>query len=241
VVVNQALADKAWPGRSALGQTLRFFWADWQTYEVVGVVGNAKSYGLAASWRPELFVPNEQIPYSVMNIVVRSTDARAAAGAVREAIVALDPRQPVGSIAVVNDLLEDSMARERFTLVWLAAFAGLALVLATLGIYTVASYTASQRRREIGVRVALGATPSEVLILTLGSGARLSLIGIAAGMIGSLAVTRAIDSVLFEVRATDPATFLGVSALLMATTLAATWMPAWRAARSDPNTVLREG
>ncbi len=241
VVVNQALAEKAWPGRSALGQTLRFFWADWQTYEVVGVVGNAKSYGLAASWRPELFVPNEQIPYSVMNIVVRSTDIRAAAGPVREAIVALDPHQPLSSLAFMSDLIADSLARERFTFVWLAAFASLALVLATLGIYTVASYATSQRRGEIAVRMALGATPRDVLVLTVGSGARLSLIGIVAGLVGSLSVTRAIEGVLFEVEATDPLTFLAVSAFLLATTLAATWAPAWRAARVDPNAVLREG
>ncbi len=241
VVVNQAMAESAWPGRSAVGQTIRFFWSDWQSYEVVGVVGNAKSYGLAAAWRPELFVPNEQIPYGVMNIVVRATDVRAAAGPVREAIVALDPHQPLSSIAFMSDLIADSLARERFTVAWLAAFAGLALVLATLGIYTVASYATSQRRREIGVRVALGATPRDVLMLTLGSGARLSLIGIVAGMVGSLAVTRAIESALFEVQATDPVTFLAVSVLLLATTVAAAWMPAWRAARIDPNAVLREG
>ena len=241
VVVNQALAERVWPGRSALGQTIRFFWADWQSYEVVGVVGNAKSYGLAASWRPELFVPNEQIPYGVMNIVVRTTNARTAAGPVREAIVAFDVHQPLSSLAFMSDLIAESLARERFTFVWLAAFAGLALVLATLGIYTVASFAASQRRREIGVRMALGATPRDVLMLTLASGARLSLIGIVAGMVGSLAVTRAIESVLFEVHSNDPVTLVGVSALLMITSVAAAWMPAWRAARTDPNGVLREG
>jgi putative ABC transport system permease protein len=176
-----------------------------------------------------------------MNIVIRSTDVRAAAGPVREVIAALDPHQPLSSMAVMSDLIADSLARERFTFVWLAAFAGLALVLATLGIYTVASYATSQRRGEIAVRVALGATPRDVLVLVLGSGARLSLIGIVAGLVGSLAVTRAIESVLFEVEATDPLTFLAVSVFLLATTVAATWAPAWRAARIDPNAVLREG
>jgi predicted permease len=240
VVVNQALADATWPGGDAVGRTVRFFWSDWRRYEVVGVVGDARSYGLASNPRAELFVPNAQIPYSVMNIVVRAVDERAVAGPILEVMRARDPLQPPASIVSMDDLISDSIAKERFAFGWLLGLALLGVVLSALGIYSAVSFATEQRRREIGLRIALGATPAQVLRQVVRSGATLAVTGVALGVAGAVALHRLIGSLLFEVSSTDPVTFLVVSVFLLAVSLSATLIPARRAARVDPIIALRE-
>ena len=241
VLVNQALAERAWPGQDPVGQRLRFFWADWQSYEVVGVVGNTKSYGLAEDWCPELFVPHAQIPYTVMNVVVRTTGEPAQlAAAIRRVLQDLDASQPPHSIVTLDEVLATTLARERFALVLLQALAGLALLLAIIGLYGVLTYVAAQRTHEIGIRTALGATPSNVLKLLLGQGLKLALSGVGVGLICASALTRALQSLLFGVSTTDPLTFVVVTALLVLAALLACWRPAWRAARVDPLLALRQ-
>ncbi|MBX7183719.1 MAG: ABC transporter permease [Vicinamibacteria bacterium] len=240
VLVNQALADAAWPGADPVGRTIRFFWSDWRSYEVVGVVGNARSYGLAVAPRPELFVPNAQIPYSVMSIVVRAADEGAAARRMLEVVRARDPLEPPIAIVSMSDLVSDSIAKERFAFAWLSGLAVLAMVLAALGIYSAISFATGQRRREIGLRIALGSTPAQVERLFVRSGAGLSVAGVAIGLLGVLVLNRLIGSLLFEVSSTDLVTLLAGSGLLMALALSATWIPARRAAAMDPIAALRD-
>ncbi len=243
VIVNQALADKAFgPGRSAVGEALRFFWSNWQSYEVIGVVADARSYGLASGPSPELFVPHAQIPYTVMNVVVRTTGEQAGLpDVVKSVFLSLDPQQPVQAVVPMKDLISNSTARERFAFIWLSALAFLALALATIGTYSVVSYLTAQRSREIALRLTLGATPGQIVALSMRRGAALASVGVGLGLVGSWALGRLVASLLYQVEATDPVTFVAVSALLFAATLCAAWVPARRATRVDPIAVLHEG
>ncbi len=243
VIVNQALADQAFgSGRSPVGETLRFFWSSWESYEVIGVVADARSYGLAAGPSPELFVPHAQIPYTVMNVVVRTTREQAGlAEAVKTVFLSLDPQQPAQTVLSMTDLISNSTSRERFAFIWLSALAFLALSLATIGTYSVVSYLTVQRSREIALRVTLGATPRQIIALSMRRGAALASVGVGLGLVGSWALGHLVASRLFEVEATDPATLTAVSALLLAATLCAAWVPARRATRVDPIAVLHEG
>lgn len=240
VLVNQTLAERAWPGQDPIGQRLRFFWADWQSYEVVGVVGNTKSYGLAEDWRAELFVPHAQIPYTVMNVVVRTTgEPTQLAAATRRVLQELDAAQPPHSIVTMNELFTTALARERFALVLLQALAGAALLLAMIGLYGVLTYVAAQRTHEIGIRTALGAQPRDVLKLMLGQGLKLALAGIGIGLVCASTLTRTLQSLLFGVSTTDPLTFVIVAFSLVLAALLACWLPARRAAQVDPLLALR--
>ncbi len=240
VIVNQMLAERAWGTENPVGKQLRFFWADWQTYEVVGVIGNTKSYGLVENSQPELFVPQAQIPYTVMNVVIRTTgDPAAIAGEVRRTILELDPYRPPHSIVAMSDLIADSIARERFAMTWLGLLAAIALALASVGIFSVISHVTAQRTREVGIRLALGAQKSDVLRLVVQSGMTLTLIGVAIGLAGALALTRLIGSLLFGVTPADLTTFISASALLMLVALLACYIPARRATKVDPLAALR--
>lgn len=240
VVVNQLLAERVWPGESPVGKRLRFVWADWQTYEVVGVVGNTKSYGLVENWQPELFVPQAQIPYTVMNVVIRTTgDPAAITAAVRRTILDQDPYRPPHSIVAMSDLISDSIARERFAMTWLGVLAAIALALASVGIYSVISHVTTQRTREVGIRLALGAQTSDVMTLVVRNGMTLALIGVAIGLAGSLTMTQLIESLLFGVTPSDVTTLASVSALLIVVSLLASYIPARRATKVDPLVALR--
>lgn len=240
VVVNQLLADRVWPGESPVGKRLRFVWADWQTYEVVGVVGNTKSYGLVENLQTELFVPHAQIPYTVMNVVIRTTgDPAAITAAVRRAFLDQDPYQPPHRIDAMGDLISDSIAKERFAMTWLVVLAAIALALASVGIYSVISHVTTQRTREVGIRLALGAQTRDVMTLVMRNGMTLTLIGLAIGLAGSLTMTRLIESLLFGVTPGDVTTLASVSALLILVSFLATYIPARRASKVDPLVALK--
>lgn len=235
VVVNQSLAERVWPGESPVGKRLRFVWADWQTYEVVGVVGNTKSYGLIENWQPELFVPQAQIPYTVMNVVIRTTgDPAAITAAVRRTFLDQDRYQPPHSITAMGDLISDSIAKERFAMTWLVVLAAIALTLASVGIYSVISHVTTQRTREVGIRLALGAQTRDVMTLVMRNGMTLALIGVAIGLAGSLTMTQLIESLLFGVTPSDVTTLASVSALVIVVSLLAIYIPARRATKVDP-------
>ena len=161
--------------------------------------------------------------------------ARAAAGAIRS----MDPNQPVSQVRPMEEVLADSVSRARFTMLLLAIFAGVALALAMVGIYGVVSYLVAQRTREIGIRMALGATPGEVLRMVVGHGAILTLVGVAIGLAGSWVLTRLLSGWLSGLPASDAAISFGTAALLTAVSLVAAWIPARRAARVDPMVALR--
>ena len=160
-------------------------------------------------------------------------------GEVKRQIWSVDAQIPVSEVRTMEDLLGVSLAKDRFNVLLLGAFAGLAVVLAAVGIYGTMAYRVGQRRHEIGILMALGAQRGDVLRVVLEDGVTLAAIGIAAGVIGALALTRVMQNLLFEVTATDPVTFAGMSGLLAIVGMIACWVPAWRAARVDPVTALR--
>jgi len=257
VLVNDFFAKRHWPNESAIGKriTLDPGAADPTWVTVVGIVKNAIRSDWASPPEEEMFVPYLQTPQylggdgghvAYMTLVARTSCgsgtrcvAGALAPAVRAAIAALDRAVPVTEVQTMDDIVAGATAGPRFTLVLLATFATVALVLAAVGIYGVISYAVSRRTHEIGVRMALGATPSTVLTLIVGEGMRVVAIGVVAGLGGALVVTRLMTTVVYGVRVTDPMTYAGVAALLTAVALVASYIPARRATRIDPLTAMR--
>jgi putative ABC transport system permease protein len=244
VLVSATMAQSLWPGEDAIGKRVRGLGSgpgDVQPWrEVVGVVGDVKQYGLDTSGTMQLYFPQAQRPTAFMTLVARTeSDPASMVAPVRNEILAVDAGQAAFDIATLEQVLAESIARRRFAMLLLGAFALVALVLASVGTYGVISHAVTQRTREIGVRMALGAQPGDVLRLVVGEGAVLALTGVAVGAVGALAATRLLSSLLFEVSATDPATFVGTALLLMGIGVVACYIPARRAARVDPTVALR--
>jgi predicted permease len=243
IIISSAFAARYFSGEDALGKRVKQGGMDddgpWMT--VVGVAGDVRRYGLNNDPKPEMYMPYSQKPSASMNLVVRSVSGNPSAllPAIRNEVKAVDPDQPVYAVETMEHVLSQSVASERLSVMLLALFAGLAFLLAAVGIYGVISYSVTQRTHEIGVRMALGASTRDILRLVVWQGMRMVVIGLGLGLLVSLAVTRVMASLLFNVRATDPATFILVSLLLVAVALAATLIPARRAARVDPMTALR--
>ena len=207
---------------------------------IVGVVGNEKQDGLGKDVKPEVYKSHLQDAQSEMTFVMRTAvDPRSLVDAVRSEIRAMDKDLPPFDIKTMNDLLYASVARERFTMLLLAIFAGLALVLAGIGIYGVINYSVARRTHEIGIRMALGADSKAVLRLVVGQGLKLAVAGVAIGLGAALALTRLMSSLLFGVSAIDPLTFTGVSLILITVAVVACSIPARRATKVDPMEALR--
>jgi putative ABC transport system permease protein len=241
-IVNQALARQIWPNEDAVGKQITFFSPQglepWRV--VVGVVGDVKHHGLNMETRPEIYVPHAQAPTSTMTLVMRAPgDATAMTASVREAVRALDADLPLFNVRTLEQLHNDTLAPQRFNLWLLGAFACIALALAALGIYGVLAYSVSQRTHEIGLRLALGAQARDVLRLILRQALALTLIGLAIGWLGALALLRLMQKLLFEVSPTDPLTFVVITLLLLAVSLLACYVPARRATKVDPLVALR--
>ena len=211
--------------------------------EVVGVVADVKLRGLAKT-EPiaALYVPHGQLPRQTMALLVRTAgNPRGVARAVEAAVHAVDPDQPLEHVQTMEEHLGDSLARARFTMLLLAAFAGVALLLSAIGIYSVLSYTVRRRTREIGIRMALGADGGNLVRFVVAEGMRPALLGLALGLAASLALGRALEGMVFGIRATDPLTIASVTAMLALVALAACAVPAWRASRVEPTEALQEG
>ncbi|HWN99400.1 MAG TPA: ABC transporter permease [Blastocatellia bacterium] len=243
VIINQTLAEQFFPDQSPIGRRLKVGGANrprnpWM--EIVGVVGDVKYSGLDAKPEPAYYAPLEQNVWGAAYLVVRaSSNPASLAPAIREQIWELDKDIPIANLATMDQLLSKSVAQPRFRTLLLGLFAALALVLASVGIYGVISYSVTQRTHEIGIRMALGAQPRNVMTLVIRQGMMLALIGLAVGLAASLALTQIMESLLFEVSATDQATFAVVAVLLAGVALLACWIPARRAARVDPMVALR--
>ena len=242
-IVSEGLARRFFPGQEPLGKRLNrgdvSREADWLT--IVGVVAEVRHSALGAEPRPQLYVPNRQLPWASMSLVVRAAgDPLSAVPAIRRAVWEVNPNQPVTEVKLMRDYLTASVAPRRFQMLLLSVFAGVALALAAVGIYGVISYSVSRRTREIGVRLALGATPVDIVRLVLRQGAVLMLAGLALGMAAGAAATRLLSSLLYGVSATDPLTFAGVTLLLAVVALAACYLPARRATKIDPLAALRQ-
>jgi len=241
VVINEALARRFWPDEDAIGKRLGFRSSDPQIWhEVVGIFGSVKHRSLDAEPKPELYFPYSQYPGNFMSLVVRTpSDPVSAIAAIRTQVLAQDPDQPVFDIKTMDQRLSKSVAVSRFIMLLLAVFAALATVLAAVGIYGLMAYTVSQRTHEIGVRMALGARATDVVKLVLRDGLKLVLSGVGLGVAGALALTRLMESLLFEVSATDTLTFIVITSILAGVAMAACFVPARRATRVDPMVALR--
>ncbi|MDE3137975.1 MAG: ABC transporter permease, partial [Acidobacteriota bacterium] len=246
VVVNQAFARKYFPGKDGVGQRVVPGAADHPVkkhpeYEIVGVVGNVLSQNLDEPPQPEYYAPYSQIMFGGYSIVVRADVApEGLASAVRGVVREMDPDVPVYNMKTMDQYLGNSVAQSRFSMLLLSIFAAMALVLTAIGLYGVISYAVAQRTHEIGIRIALGAGPSEVFGEVLGSGARIALLGVACGTAGALAATRLLRGLLFGVSASDPATFAAVALLLFGVAMLACYIPARRAMSVDPVIALRQ-
>ena len=246
VIVNEELARRTWPGEDPLGKQLRT--GDGQStapwFSVVGVVGNVLSQGQSAGYHSEIYVPYQQYPWvlSPEHLVVRvgtSLDPAALTTATVQEIHRLDRNQPVADIAPLQEAAGELVAEEKMVMSLLGAFAGLALILSAVGTYSVLAYSVAQRTREIGVRMALGAQPKNVVRLVAGEGSKLVASGIAAGIVAALALTQLMTGLLYGVRAADPLTFTSVAILIAAVSAVACYIPARRAMRVDPIVALR--
>ena len=233
-IVDQKFADRFWPKQSALGKRVDGP-KNWTT--IVGVVGVVKEYGLDVDPRMVLYRPAAGGEYLVART---SLDPSAVSPAVVRALHEADPARPIYDVRSMEDRMADSMARQRFSTIMLGAFSVFAMILAAVGVYGVMSYLVTQSRHDIGLRIALGAQRSMILWLVVRQGMELAIAGIIAGIIGALALTRLMASLLFGVSAVDFATFATVPLILAAVALTATYIPAWRATQVDPMMVLRE-
>jgi predicted permease len=236
------MAEQIWPGQDPVGKRIHIVELKsddpWQT--VVGVVGRVKQDTLDSDPRIAFYLPQTQFPTRAMTVVVRSgNDPVGVLGAVKKELRSLDADLPMYGVRTMQQRVNESLARRRFSMLLLAVFASVALALATIGIYGVMAYFVNQGRREIGIRMALGATQRNILSLVVRQGMALALCGIAIGLAGAVLLTRLIRSLLFGVEATDPVTFVGIALLLGLVALLASYIPARRAARVDPLVALR--
>jgi len=242
IIVNQAFAKKFWPNDDALGKRITFDDdpkknPKWIT--IVGVVGDIHHFGLDIEPKPEMYVPFAQTPYFTTIYVVRSNqDSQSLLPAVRREIQAIDPTLPLANVRTFEKVIADSVAPRRLSVVLLGVFAGVAVLLASVGIYGVMSFLVVQRTHEIGVRMALGAQRSDVLKLVFARSLKLILAGTIIGLIVALMSTHTLRAMLYSVSAFDAATFALVTILLSAVALAASYLPAMRATRADPMVVL---
>jgi predicted permease len=238
VVVNQAFAKRYFPKLNPVGQYLKF--GDQLRAEIVGVAGDIRQSSIDEPAAPAIYVDNMQNSRVQANLIMRTAGPPLAmTRRVEDAIWSLDRDQTITSVFTFDDVMNDAVARPRLLTVLLALFGGLGLLLGSLGIYGVLAYLVAQRRREIGVRLALGATGADVLRLIVGRGLVLAVAGVAIGLVGALALTRFMQGVLYGVTTTDPLTFVLVAAGLLGVAILASWLPARRAASVDPAVAIR--
>ena len=242
VIVNKELVQKAFSGRDPIGERISFGnpadSTSWLT--IVGVVGSTRLEGVGLESYAQAFTPLTQTPVPYVYAVVRTTgDPLALTGALRREVVALDPTLPISNIQSMEQRAASSVAQFKLNSIIVTLFAGVALLLASIGIYAVISYAVAQRTREIGIRMALGAASADVLRLVVRDGMAPAVIGVTLGAIGAFGVTRLMRSLLYGVTATDPVVFGLVAAMLVVVALGACWVPARRASRVDPNVALR--
>jgi putative ABC transport system permease protein len=243
VVINAAAARRFFPGEDPLGKRIKLGWSqngNRRGGEVVGIVGDFRQGGLDKAAEPQMFLPYGQAPLSSLWVVVRTAaDPAAVSAAARSEVRQLDATLPLFGLQTLTDLVAGSASQPKFYLLLLGGFAAMALLLAAIGIYGVIAYAVRQRTQEIGIRMALGASRDRVQGMVVRQGLTLAGLGALAGLLAALFATRWMKSLLYEVSATDPAIYLAVPVLLVAVAALASWVPARRAARTEPQLALR--
>ena len=241
VIINDALARRQWPGEEPLGQRMTVGGAGNNPREVIGVVRDLKQGEWSSEPKPEMYLPHAQAANARgMTLVVRaSSDLPAIEPLIRREVWALDKDLPVSQVTSMEDVVADSVGQQRFNTLLIGGFAAVALLLAAAGVYGVMSYAVAERTHEIGVRMALGARGRDVLGMVIRQGLVLTLLGLAFGLVGALALARVLDSILYEVSATDPLVIGGVAGALLLSALLACYVPARRATKVDPMLALR--
>ncbi len=239
-IVNETFARRFFPDEDPIGKRIHVTNGPETFREIVGIVGDVRHYGLEREAPAQAYEPYLQQPFAGMSIVVRTAaDPANLSAAMRQEVFALDKDQPVASVRTLEEILAESVAQRRFSMFLLGLFGGIALLLASVGIFGVMNYTVAQRTHEIGIRLALGAQRRDILRLVVGQGMGLALIGVALGLVAAFAGTRVMASMLYGVSATDPLTFTGVALLLAVVAFLACYLPARRATKVDPMIALR--
>jgi putative ABC transport system permease protein len=243
-IVDQTLARQYWPNENPIGKRVKSgpIQSTNPWLNIIGVVGDVKTDSLELQEAPHIYLSDFQAPAYNSVIYLRTAgDPGTLGDAIRPEVEAVDPNVPVYAVRTMEDVIARSMAERRFALQILGFFAGVALLLAAIGIYGVMAYTFSQRRHEIGIRMALGAQPRDILRMALSEGMTLVAVGLGSGLVGALILTRFLHSMLFAVSPNDPLTFVALPALLAAVALLACFVPARRATQVDPLVALRDG
>ena len=244
IIINETMARRFWPDEDPLGQIMSIGVSVSENepteWEIVAIVGDLKHFSLDSEAVPEMYIPHTQQPWTSMTLVARSSmDPAQLAAAMRGQVLALDRNQPVSDLRTMNEIVRRSIAQQRFYMLLLALFAVMALVLAAVGVFGVMSYSVTERTREIGIRMALGAQTRDVLRYVVGQGMVFTLAGVVIGLVGSFLLTRFMTNMLYEVDAFDPVTFAAISLLLALVALLACYIPARRATKVDPMVALR--
>jgi putative ABC transport system permease protein len=245
-IINETMARQYWPGENPLERRFKLGDpdSDGPWVAIVGIVADVRQMGLDAPIKAEMYLPWQQVNgqpwFSPRDLAIRTTvDPKGLVNAVRQVVNAVDPDQPISNVATMQEVLGEEASQRRVGMILLVAFSVLAVLLASLGLYGVLAYFVTQHTNEIGVRLALGACPRDIVLLVLGKGMRLTLLGVGAGLAAAFGLTRLMTSLLFGVRPADPWTFIGVSLLLAGVALLACLIPARRGAKTDPMVALR--
>jgi putative ABC transport system permease protein len=241
ILINEVLARKYFPDEDPIGKRLDVAMFEKPTpAEIIGVVGNVRYDSLIDELPPAVYFPHPDLAYSFMTLVIRTDgEPSAIAPAIQREIRSLDPNQPVSDVRTMNQVMSEWVARSRFNTLLLGLFAGLATLLSAVGIFGVMNYSVALRTREIGLRLAVGAQPRQVLLLILKQGFVLTIVGVLLGLGAAFALTRLLSGLLFGVTAVDVTTFTTISLLLVVVSLLACYLPARRAMRIDPLRALR--
>ena len=241
VIINEAAASRFFPDEDPIGKRVSLGVGTEQIWsEIIGVVGDVRHWGLDMELAPEVYASYMQRPSSFMNLVIRTSIAPLSLSTtIRNEILEVDPEQPIAEVKTMNQILSDSYSSRRFTALLMSIFAGLALILAIVGIYGIVAYSITQRTREIGIRLALGAQPGDIIKLLMREMMTLVTIGMGIGLVAAFYLTRILASLLYEITATDLPSFLITSFLLIGATLIASYLPAQRATTYNPSVLLR--